>query len=109
MPNAAIINEEKIKVWIAAKIKPAEIEKELQSEGYDTETIAAYKKEYKKQFYSKRRFNGFLCMATGAFLGFISCLLTLTNIFPDLFNTFLYGLTLIAVTLVFTGLYLVFE
>lgn len=109
MPDAAIINEEKINGWLAAKIKPSQIENELQSEGSDTDTIAAYLKEFKKRCYLKRRFNGFLCMATGAFLGFISCLLTITNIFPDLFNAFLYGLTLIAVTLVFAGLYLVFE
>lgn len=56
-----------------------------------------------------RQTKGFICLAAGAFLGFISCVITLINPIPELYNLVLYGLTSIAVIIIFIGLYLVFE
>ena len=52
---------------------------------------------------------GFICLGIGAMTGFISCVLTLTNPVPELYNVILYGLTSVAVTIIFIGLYFVFE
>jgi hypothetical protein len=48
-------------------------------------------------------------MGSGAFLGFLSCVLTLINPVPELYNLILYGLTSIAIIIIVLGLYLVFE
>ncbi len=58
---------------------------------------------------SKRQFTGFVLMGLGAILGFISCLLTLLNPFPEFYNLILYGLTTVAITIIFWDLYFVFE
>jgi hypothetical protein len=58
---------------------------------------------------NKRQTNGFICMGVGAFLGFISCMLTVINPVPALYYYILYGLTSISITIIFIGLYLVFE
>jgi hypothetical protein len=71
--------------------------------------MSAEKSIDKKMRYARRRWNGFLCMALGGFLGFVSCVLSLTNPFPELYYVILYGLTSIAILIVFWGFYLVFE
>jgi len=58
---------------------------------------------------SKRQAIGFILLVVGAIIGFVSCVLTLTNIFPGLFYWILYGLTSVALLLILAGLYLVFE
>lgn len=57
----------------------------------------------------KRQLNGFILMGLGAFLGFVSCLLTVTNPIPELYNVILYGLTTFAIIIIMWGLYFVFE
>lgn len=57
----------------------------------------------------KKQFNGFFCMGLGAFLGFISCVLSLTNPIPELYNVILYGLTSIAILIIVVGMYFLFE
>ncbi|MGF2411543.1 hypothetical protein [Ferruginibacter sp.] len=109
MTYTASVDAATIQQWMAAKRTPKTIEDELQAQGLDADAVAAHLKEYKRLRNAKRQFTGFVCMAIGAVLGFISCLLTVTNAFPDLFNTFLYGLTMVAITFVFVGLYFVFE
>ncbi|MFZ7113883.1 MAG: hypothetical protein ACO1G9_00795 [Bacteroidota bacterium] len=56
-----------------------------------------------------RQKRGFSFTATGAVLGFISCVLSLTNPVPELYYIILYGLTSIAILLIFVGLYFIFE
>jgi ABC-type Co2+ transport system permease subunit len=109
MPVTAALDTAIIQQWIIAKQTPDTIRQQLCNNGMDDDTVAAYLKEYRKLRNAKRQFNGFICMAVGALLGFISCVLTLTNVFPALYNVFLYGLTMLAITIVFIGLYLVFE
>lgn len=98
-----------IQQWISAKLEPHAVEKELFAKGFDTESIAAHLKEYKRILNSKRQTNGFICLAVGAFMGFISCVLTLANPVPELYNVILYGLTSLAILIIFAGLYFLFE
>jgi hypothetical protein len=59
----------------------------------DQETItniATNPEEFKRVKNAKKQFTGFICLGTGAFLGFISCVLTLTNPIPELFNIILF-------------------
>jgi hypothetical protein len=48
-------------------------------------------------------------MGFGAFLGFLSCVLTLSQAFPQFYDTILYGLTFVGVSIVVYGMYIVFE
>ncbi len=98
-----------IQQWISTKLEPKTIEQELRAQGLDAEAVAAHLKEYRRIKNAKRQTTGFICMAVGAFLGFISCVLTLANPFPELYNLILYGLTSVAVLVIFLGLYFVFE
>jgi hypothetical protein len=62
-----------------------------------------------QSYKTKRQFTGFVLMAIGAFLGFISCILTVLNPFPEFYSIILYGLKTLAITIIFWGLYFVFE
>lgn len=52
---------------------------------------------------------GFILSGIGAVLGFISCVLTMWNPVPSLYDLILYGMTSLAIIVIFAGLYLVFE
>ena len=56
-----------------------------------------------------RKQNAFICISIGAFIGFLSCVLAITNPLPNLFNFFLYGLTMLAICIILPGFYLLFE
>ena len=58
---------------------------------------------------AKKQFMGFVFMAVGAFLGFVSCVLSLINPIPELYNVILFGLISIAIIVIFIGMYCVFE
>ena len=103
------IDDNLILLWIEAKLEPAAVEEQLRQKGFSDENIANYLDEYRKAKFAKRRFNGFFCTALGAFLGFISCLLTIINPVPELYNLILFGLTSVAILLICLGLYFLFE
>ncbi|MFT3946350.1 MAG: hypothetical protein QM763_05185 [Agriterribacter sp.] len=98
-----------VRSWIEAKLSPADVEAQLQKAGFSEETIAAYLREYKKERYAGRRFNGFVCAGVGAFLGFLSCVLSIINPIPELYHIILFGLTSVAILIICLGLYFVFE
>ena len=58
---------------------------------------------------AKQQNLGFILAGIGAVLGFISCVLTLWNPIPSIYDLVLYGLTSIAILVIFAGLYLIFE
>lgn len=87
----------------------ASFKAEMEALGYDEETINEKIKESKKQKLASRQSNGFICLATGATLGFISCLLTVLNPIPEIYYWVLYGLTSTAILIICLGLYFVFE
>ena len=98
-----------IRSWIDARLEPTAVEEQLRHSQFPDEIIGAYLKAYKKERYAGRRFNGFFCAGLGALLGFISCLLTIINPIPELYNVILFGLTSVAIGLICLGLYFLFE
>jgi hypothetical protein len=109
MEKTITIDTALIRSWIEAKLSVEDVEAQLHESGFSKETITIYLRQYKKERYAGRRFKGFVCMGIGAFLGFVSCVLTLTNPIPELFNIILFGLTSIAILVICLGLYFVFE
>ena len=109
MSYTVSINAITIREWIGSNLTPQAIEEELQLKGLDAASISAHLKEYKRVRNAKRQFTGFVLMAIGAFIGFLSCILTVSEFFPEWYNFILYGLTIIGVSIVFMGLYFVFE
>lgn len=81
----------------------------LQKEGYISEQIAEIMKLYKKKKMDERTRKGFILMAIGSVLGFISCVCTVYEIIPGLRDVILYGLTSVGITLALWGGYYVFE
>ncbi len=98
-----------IRKWMSSNANPADVEKELAAKGVDTDNIAAYLKEYKRSVTLKRQVRGFVFLGAGAFLGFLSCVITLLNSVPGMYGYTLYGLTMVALVLMCTGLYFIFE
>ena len=109
MTNPQTVNFSKIQKWIADRFDSQKIEEELKALGYDDENIKVHLREFKKVINSKRQTNAFIFLAVGALLGFVSCLLALTNPVPEMYHLFLYGLTTLAAVIIFIGLYLLFE
>ena len=109
MKEQSSVNSVLLKEWILNNVSAEVAEAELQQKGFDTESILLHLKELKKQLQVKRQFKGFILMAVGAFMGFVSCVLTLTEVFPDWYGPILYGLTFIGVSIVCVGMYFVFE
>lgn len=85
------------------------LKEKLAGEGHDEVSMDLLVREFKKLHNARRQSIGFVLMAIGAFLGLLSCLLTIFNPFPELFNLVLYGLTSLAVIVAFIGLYYIFE
>ena len=109
MPYPASVNAGMLQQWIADKLDTEKVKEQLASMGYDEETASLHLKEFRKLRYGKRQFAGFVCLAIGAFTGFISCVLTLINPVPELYNWILYGLTSVAVLVIVLGLYYLLE
>lgn len=101
--------ELKIRTWVEKKFNISEVEAELKASGLDEETIEANLRAFKKQKNAGKHLNGIICVIVGAVLGFLSCLLAILNPIPELFNIFLYGVTPVAILILFAGLYLLFE
>ncbi len=109
MSYSPTIDMNLIQQWFIEKLDPKTLEQKLHEKGWDQETVLTHLKEYRKLCCAKRQFTGFMFLGAGAFLGFISCLLSVFNPIPSLYYPILYGLTSIAIGLLFYGLYLVFE
>jgi len=109
MTYPANINKELLQQWVADKLDPQEVEKALKEKGIAASDISEYLIAYKKLKNENRQFIGFICAGLGAFLGFISCVLSIVNPIPELYNLILFGLTSLAIIIIVVGLYLVFE
>jgi hypothetical protein len=105
------INVDKVilEQWAAQKLAPETITGMLKEMGFDPDSITTHLRVYKKLRNAKRQFTGFVCMALGAFLGFLSCVLTLANPIPELHNLILFGFTSVGILIIVVGMYLVFE
>lgn len=109
MSYTTSVNADVFQQWIADRLDIQKVKEKLAAMGYDEETTSLHLREFKKLKYGKRQFIGFVCLAAGAFIGFLSCLLTLINPVPGLYNWTLYGLTSVAVLVIFLGLYYLME
>lgn len=103
------IDEATIQQWVASKLEPKVVEAELIAMGMDEVAIASNLQTFKRLRNAKRQVNGFICMGLGAFIGFISCILSVLNPIPALYNDILFGLTSVAILIVFLGMYFLFE
>jgi membrane-associated HD superfamily phosphohydrolase len=109
MSYTVSVDQATIQQWIAAKLEPKAVEEELVLMGMDEVAIASNLQVFKRLRNAKRQVNGFICMGLGAFTGFISCILTVLNPIPELYNVILFGLTSVAIVIVFLGMYFLFE
>jgi hypothetical protein len=109
MQYATTIDTVVLQQWITAQMEPKAVEEALLARGFDEAAIASHLKEFRRLKNAKRLFAGFVCMGVGAFLGFLSCVLTLINPIPALYSIILYGLTSLAILVILIGLYFVFE
>jgi len=107
--SSQFLNSSVIQNWVKGNLNIQKIEQNLVALGYDKQVIDAYLVEFKKAQNTKRRFKGFICLGAGAFLGFLSCVLTLINPVPELYNLILFGLTSISILIICLGLYNIFE
>jgi hypothetical protein len=82
---------------------------ELRQFGLQEVQISELLQQYKKKKNDERQQIGFIITAIGAFFGFLSCIFTMLDVFPDFRGFVLYGLTSIGIVLIFIGLFLVFE
>lgn len=95
--------------WDEQHFTEDQITDHLQKEGYVGEQIAEIVRLYKKKKMDERTRKGFILMAIGSTLGFISCVFTVYEIIPALRDVILYGLTSVGITLALWGGYYVFE
>lgn len=109
MSETVTIDERICQELLLSKTSSESIEHELHKMGIKAEHVADYLKAIRKIRNAKRQTTGFICMAAGAFLGFISCVLTITHALPGMYDFIFYGLSSVAVCIVVLGLYYVFE
>ena len=107
--NKSSINASDIRMWMNQNLTLKAVEERLVSGGFEKSVISEYLIAYNKEKSQKKQQLGFILMFIGGFIGFVACVLTLTNIFPELHDIFLYGFTSVAICLAFYGLYIVFE
>ena len=82
---------------------------ELRQHGMDSLQIVEMISFYKKKRNDEKQYLGFILLGVGAFLGFLSCVFTMLDLVPELRGFMLYGLTSLALVVIFVGLYFVFE
>ncbi len=104
VPHQSILAEAIKKNWSVE-----EVAQKLVVDGHDEVSVDLLLREYKKMRNNARQSKGFMLMAAGAILGFLSFLFTVLNVFPGHTNLVLYGLTTLAISVAFWGLYYVFE
>jgi hypothetical protein len=101
--------QDQLQQWSHQGLSPKGLEELLVSNGLDPEIIVAYVGAYKKHRNAKKQFAGFFYMTVGAFLGFLSCVLTLLDVAPEYATLILFGLTTVGIVLIVVGMYILFE
>lgn len=104
-----VADDSRINYWIKEHIPLNEIEKELSDAGFNEDEIAVSIRAYKKIKNAGKHSIGITCVIIGAVMGFLSCMLAILNPVPALFHVFLYGITPVAILILFVGLYFLFE
>lgn len=101
--------QDQLQQWSRQALSPKGLEELLAANGLDPLTVEAYVGAYKKYRNAKKQFAGFFYMALGAFLGFLSCVLTLLDVAPEYASLILFGLTTVGILLIVVGMYILFE
>ncbi len=109
MEETIIIDKYKLKKWLLNNLSDEAIELELAAEGIPFDNIQAYLKAYNKLKIEKRQSMAFIFLICGAFIGFLSFLIAITNLAPEFHTINLYGVTSLAGIIIFIGLYFLFE
>lgn len=109
MKDNNVISTAYYEKWKYAQHAENKIVVELQQEGLDSLQIIEILTLFKKKHNDEKQTLGFILMAIGAFIGFLSCIFTMLDFAPDLRWFLLYGLTSIAIVIITAGLYFAFE
>lgn len=109
MTVAANIDATLMHEWVAAKLDPDAVEKKLQEKGFTADEVKMYLKEFRKVRNARRLSAGMVYITIGSVVGCISTFLSIFNPIPELYYYILYGLTSVAVLILFWGLYFIFE
>jgi hypothetical protein len=109
MTHANSIEPSAIQRWMRDNLDASGVEKELTGQGHDAEFIARAIEAFRKEKHLKRLSNGFVLLGIGAVIGFLGCVLAITNPFPNLYSLSLYGSTCLAMVLIGVGMYYVLE
>ena len=107
--NNSSINLATIQQWMKQNLTHQDVEQSLLANGYESGIVSEYLKEFTKQKKAKKQLFGFILMAIGAFIGFVACVMTIVNVIPDLHDFFLFGVTMLAVSLAMYGMYIAFQ
>lgn len=98
-----------IQTFLQKGMSEQEVHQEIQNLGVHESHAQELISYWKKLKYAARQKNGFFLLALGAFTCFISCVLTMLHIFPDMTSFILYGLTSLGVLKIMCGLFCVLE
>ena len=98
-----------IQMMIAKGATEEEILRELHAQGINEDEVKGIISSWKKDRAAQKQKIGLTLLVIGSIACFISCVLTILDVFPALNNFFLYGLTSMGVVVIFGGLVLVFE
>lgn len=95
--------------WIHSHYTLDKITDELSNEGHSEQSIEEYLRLFKKEKNSRRQFNSFVLLGIGTFIGFVGCLFSIINPFPDYYYWFLYSSTGIGACVIIAGFYVLLE
>ena len=97
------------KSWDLNKKYPDDMILDLRNLGLSDTEIHSIYEQYNKLKLHERHQKGMIMMLLGGFIGFLSCVLTMLDLLPEIRSFTLYGLTSIGVFIAFIGAYFVFE
>ena len=109
MAHTNLKYESLFKSWDFNKKSPEEMMLDLRNLGLSEEEVNNIYDQYNKIKLHERHLKGMMMMLIGGFIGFLSCVLTMLDLFPEIRGFTLYGLTSIGVLIAFIGAYFVFE
>jgi hypothetical protein len=102
--NSSSVDADTLQRWIDEGIETSVVREKLSHLGLDEASVDSTIREFKKMKYGRRQTMGFILLAVGAFMGFCSFVFTITNPIPGLYGFFLYGLSSLAILIIFIGL-----
>jgi hypothetical protein len=109
MTQSNYVNSSTIQQWLVDNIDIDRINEILVNQGHDCNSIDEHIKAFNKAKIQQRQMKGLIYMGIGACIGFLGCVMALINPSHEIYYVSLYGLTTIAVTVAFIGLYYLLE